>query len=198
METGSVKNKKIRFHVVAVLVVVALVWTVFQLTGLDDVTALTQYAVAGPMHDQPWLAVLILAALMVLCALTPLPAEIVAVASGMVLGPWLGSLVTWSSAMLGAHIAFIYGRYLRRQIRPGGLSEARHAQWRLRIQSWMQRWGQAGFLLARLVPVVPFFALNITAAFLPIRTRNYLLITAIAILPHVLLINFFGAWMLSE
>src|SRR5690348_3331152 len=40
--------------------------------------------------------------LMVLHSFVPLPAEIIAIANGMLFGIWLGIALTWAGAMLGA------------------------------------------------------------------------------------------------
>ncbi len=52
--------------------------------------------------------------LMVLHSLVPFPAEIVAMANGMLYGPLWGTLITWTGAMLGAHLAFRLARWLGR------------------------------------------------------------------------------------
>ena len=63
------------------------------------------------------------------------------------------------------------------------------------LYRWLRRWGRGGLLLARLIPVVPFFALNFAAALLPVTLRDYLLITAIAILPHAILFSLAGSYL---
>jgi uncharacterized membrane protein YdjX (TVP38/TMEM64 family) len=45
-------------------------------------------------------------ALMILHSFIPFPAELIAIANGMLFGPVWGTLVTWLGAMLGAALAF--------------------------------------------------------------------------------------------
>ena len=52
--------------------------------------------------------------LMVLHSFVPFPAELLPIANGMVFGPLLGVVVTWSGAMLGAVVAFALARLLGR------------------------------------------------------------------------------------
>ena len=52
--------------------------------------------------------------LMVLHSFVPVPAEVIAVANGMMFGPWWGVAVTWTGAMLGAVSAFAASRWLGR------------------------------------------------------------------------------------
>jgi uncharacterized membrane protein YdjX (TVP38/TMEM64 family) len=55
-------------------------------------------------------------ALMILHSFVPFPAELIAIANGMLFGPVWGTLLTWLGAMLGAALAFglarLYGRPL--------------------------------------------------------------------------------------
>lgn len=132
--------------------------------------------------------------LMVICAITPLPAEAVTLTNGLLFGPLTGSLISWLSAMLGAYIAFLWSKRYADPIKQKIQYEKKWSK----IFSRIHQWGPLGFLLARLVPTVPFFALNIGAAFLPLTTRSYLAITGLAIVPHILIINYFGAYFMHQ
>jgi hypothetical protein len=48
---------------------------------------------------------------MVAHSFVPLPAEIIAIANGMVFGAVVGSIITWTGAMLGAICAFALARW---------------------------------------------------------------------------------------
>lgn len=137
--------------------------------------------------------ILFVSLLMILCAMTPLPAEAVTLANGIIFGPMLGSAITWISAMIGAYITYKYSKRFKLKIDRGVFATEK---WQT-VDTWIQRWGVLGFLIARLVPAVPFFVLNIGAALLPITTRNYLLITGVAITPHIIIICFFGGHLLG-
>jgi uncharacterized membrane protein YdjX (TVP38/TMEM64 family) len=52
--------------------------------------------------------------LMILHSFVPFPAEIVAIANGVLFGAFWGSIVTWVGAMLGAALAFALSRWLGR------------------------------------------------------------------------------------
>ena len=129
--------------------------------------------------------------LMLVCAATPLPAEVLAVANGLCFGPLAGAAVTWASATAAAAITFACSRHLLRRRGATAIVEARHPG----LYYWLRRWGRGGLLLARLMPMIPFFTLNFAAALLPISLRDYLLITAIAILPHAVLFSVMGSYL---
>src|SRR3990172_6952202 len=61
--------------------------------------------------------------LMVAHSFLPFPAEIIALANGMVYGPLWGAVITWTGAMLGASVAFGLGRALGRPFVMRVLSE---------------------------------------------------------------------------
>ena len=91
-------------------------------------------------------------ALMILHSFVPFPAELIAIANGMLFGPVWGTLVTWIGAMMGAALAFAlarrYGRPLVNRLVTRNAwagAKALHACCDAR-----------SLLLARLVPVISF------------------------------------------
>jgi uncharacterized membrane protein YdjX (TVP38/TMEM64 family) len=51
---------------------------------------------------------------MILHSFIPFPAEMLAMANGMLYGPLWGTVITWTGAMLGAYLAFGLARWLGR------------------------------------------------------------------------------------
>ena len=118
-------------------------------------------------------------ALMILHSFVPFPAELIAIANGMLFGPVWGTLVTWIGAMLGAALAFAlarrYGRPLidrlvARKAWTG--AEALYACCDART-----------LLLARLVPVISFNLINYAAGILGVGWWRFLWTTSLGILP---------------
>lgn len=138
-------------------------------------------------HQIEWrlLVALLSIAFMVACAMTPLPAEAAVVANCLLFGPIVGAFISWFSAILGAYLAYRFGKQLRKKLDPVFINSKK---WR-QFDVWFIRWGNLGFLLARSIPLIPFFVLNIGSAFLPIKKSAYLLITGIAITPHIVFIS---------
>jgi uncharacterized membrane protein YdjX (TVP38/TMEM64 family) len=124
----------------------------------------------------PWGAVGTVA-LMVLHSFLPLPAEAIAVANGMIFGPWLGIALTWGGAMLGALVSFALARWLGRPF----------VRWALPERYWGRIAGvstRTGTLfLVRLVPVISFNLVNYAAGILGVRSWPFVWTTAIGILP---------------
>jgi uncharacterized membrane protein YdjX (TVP38/TMEM64 family) len=168
------------------LAVVALptVW----LLRLDDPVAELERLMAawGP------LAALASIALMVLHSFVPFPAEMLALANGMLFGPVWGTVVTWSGAMLGAFLAFGLARRFGRPL-VERLVAARH---RARIDTLSARRGGPALLLSRLIPVISFNLINYAAGLTTISWWTFTWATGLGILPITVLSVLTGAGLL--
>ena len=108
-----------------------------------------------------------------------LPAmSVVTVASGLIYGLALGFVGVLLGAVIGATAIFVIvrtslGDPLREKVRP----------WLGRFERGFQK-DEFNYLLAlRLVPVFPFWVLNIAPALLGMKLRTYVLSTALGIIP---------------
>ncbi len=127
-------------------------------------------------------------AFMVVVAILPVPAEIPAMLNGMVFGAFVGTLVSWSGAMVGAVISFElaarYGRPLAaRFLAPKALARTD----RVALSA-----GWPGWLVARLVPIVAFTALNWSAGLTALPRWTFLWTTAVGIIPGAILFTSTG------
>jgi uncharacterized membrane protein YdjX (TVP38/TMEM64 family) len=161
---------------VALLVAAFLLWRVLaqhdiELAGMNPTDA-QRFAASWGMWSA---AVAVL--LMVLHSFVPLPAEIIAVANGMLFGTWLGVALTWAGAMLGAVLSFALARALGRPFVRLLVSE-RHWQ-----QVETRSLTPTTLLLIRLVPLISFNLVNYAAGLLGVRWWPFLWTTALGILP---------------
>ena len=115
--------------------------------------------------------------LMVVHSVLPLPAEVIAVANGMMFGPVWGVAVTWAGAMLGAAISFAFARWLGRPALRRVASEF-HRQW---IERWRER--PLFLLFVRLIPVISFNLINYAAGATGVGWWRFLWTTGLGILP---------------
>lgn len=140
----------------------------------------------------PW-AALGSIVLMVVHSFLPFPSEIIALANGMVFGPFWGSVITWVGAMLGAISTFGLVRLLGRPFIDRMLSQSQLQ----RLSDWSSRQGGIALLIGRLIPVVAFNLLNYAAAMTHISWWTYIWATGLGILPLTILLNVFGASILT-
>jgi len=98
---------------------------------------------------------------------------------GFLFGRWIGTVMILVSATIGATLVFLAARYLFADAARKRLGTGRAAR-------LMQGFHDDAFnylLFLRLVPLFPFWLVNLAPAFTPISTRTYVLGTAIGILP---------------
>lgn len=141
--------------------------------GLPDEEQLrADIAAAGPVA--PVLFVLVYA----VATLAPLPKNILAVVAGALFGLLPGIAIVLPAALLGAGAAFVLARILGRDAveRITGTRVAR-------VDALLRRRGLLAVLGVRLVPVLPFTAINYVAGLTAVRARDYVLGTALGILP---------------
>lgn len=111
-------------------------------------------------------------------ALSPLPKTVFTLAAGALFGVPLGLLVVMAGATGGAVAAFYLGRWLGR--------DAVHRLTRIRTERFDERLARRGLwtiLILRLIPLVPFTALNYLAGLTALRLRDFLIGTVIGMLP---------------
>ncbi len=126
--------------------------------------------------------------LMAAVSILPLPAEAPAMLNGALFGPLAGTGVTWLGAMLGAWISFELARRwgrptARRWVTPKALD---------RIDALVQDAGWWELIVARLVPVVAFTALNWGLGLCGVPRRRFLWTTAVGIVPGAVLFTASG------
>lgn len=154
--------------------------------GFVVLTAVVALAVGVPSTQQVrttvagwgWWAEVAFAGLYAVVTLTPLPKTVFTLAAGAVLGLAGGLPSVVAGALLGALAAFFLGRVLGRE------AVQRYTGARVdRLDDLLERRGLAAVLVARLVPVVPFTAMNYVAGLTSLRLRDFVIGTAIGILP---------------
>jgi len=151
-----------------------------------------EWAVAQIRAWSPW-AALGSIVLMVVHSFLPFPSEVITLANGMVFGPFWGSVITWVGAMLGAISTFGLGRLLGRPFVYRMLS----ASQLLQLSDWSSRQGGIALLIGRLIPVVALNLLNYAAAMTHISWWTFIWATGLGILPLTILLNVFGASVLT-
>lgn len=105
-------------------------------------------------------------------------AVVLSLAVGLLFGRWVGTALIVFSATLGATLVFLAARYLfaeAAQRRAGGFMK--------RIIAGFQENAFHYLLFLRLVPLFPFWLVNLAPAFTPVRLRTYVTATAIGIIP---------------
>jgi uncharacterized membrane protein YdjX (TVP38/TMEM64 family) len=125
-----------------------------------------------------WWAPVAFSALYAVVSLSPLPKTVFTLAAGALFGVAAGVVVVVAGAMLGAVAAFYLGRLLGRDtVRwlTGGRLD--------RLDTLLAGHGLRTIVVARLIPIVPFTAVNYLAGLTAVRLRDFTAGTAVGILP---------------
>jgi uncharacterized membrane protein YdjX (TVP38/TMEM64 family) len=116
-----------------------------------------------------------------------LPGSVLTIAGGAVFGFGAGLLYNSIGANVGATVAFGLARILGRE------GVERLAGGRLRgLNQAVRSRGLVGLLVLRLIPLVPFNALNFGSGLTQLGWRSYALATAVGILPGTVIYTFFA------
>ncbi|MHA6782314.1 TVP38/TMEM64 family protein [Pseudonocardia saturnea] len=163
---------------VVVAVVVALV------VGVPPIAEI-RAAVSGA----GWAGPVLFAALYAGLSLTPVPATVLTVAAGVLFGWTVGVPVAMAGAFTGAAVGFLLARHLGRSALDGVGGE------RLaRLDDLLRRRGLLAVMAVRTVPALPFAVINMVCGLSALRTRDYLVGTAVGMLPAVTAFVGIGAY----
>ncbi len=115
-------------------------------------------------------------------------ASALTVAGGLMFGAVAGTALAWVAATAGASLIFLAARTSL------GDFLAKRAGPRLqRLRAGFQAEGFSYLLFLRLVPLFPFWLVNLAAALFGMRLAPYAAATAIGILPGTFVFSYFGA-----
>ena len=103
---------------------------------------------------------------------------LMSLAMGFLFGRWVGTAAVVLAASVGATGAFLAARYL--------FADAARRRMGPRLTKLTKGFEENAFnymLFVRLVPLFPFWLMNLVPAFTPVKTRTFFVATAIGILP---------------
>ena len=147
-----------------------------------------QELVSGLLVEGPW-GPLVFGLVYATATLAPVPKNVLSAAAGFAFGLGSGAVLVWSAALVGSGVAFWLGRLLGRD------GVERLARGHLaRVDALVDRYGGWAVLGLRLVPVVPFTALNYGSGITTLSFWRYVLATAAGIAPGTVSYVALGAY----
>jgi uncharacterized membrane protein YdjX (TVP38/TMEM64 family) len=164
---------QIWIRLAALVVLLTLGGVVLLVFPMPDARELQRWAAGGGV----WLPAVFIAGYAA-ASLLLLPKNVLSVAAGLVFGLPAGTLLVWFAALIGAAASFWLGRRLGRK----GVTRiaGRHLE---RLDTLVTRHGVLAVLVARLIPVVPFTAVNYGSGLTAVAFPAYLAATAVGIVP---------------
>jgi uncharacterized membrane protein YdjX (TVP38/TMEM64 family) len=115
-------------------------------------------------------------------------AAVISIAGGFLFGLWFGTACNVIGATIGATLLFLAARTVF-----ADFLHSKAGPWLQKVESNFQENAFSYLLFLRLVPVFPFFAVNLVPAFLGVRLRIFVVTTFFGIIPGALVYTSFGA-----
>jgi uncharacterized membrane protein YdjX (TVP38/TMEM64 family) len=115
-------------------------------------------------------------------------AAVLTLAGGFLFGWAIGSTLTVLSATTGATLVFLIARTAL-----GENLVRRAGPWLCKLQAGFRKDALSYLLFLRLVPAFPFWFMNLAPAVLGVSLRDFVLATAVGIVPGTLAFSFVGA-----
>ena len=141
------------------------------------------------VHDETVLATTAFIALYAAAAALSLPGgAVLSIAGGFLFGAVLGTLWIVIGATAGA-----VGIFLAARTALGAGLKAKAGPWLAKLEAGFQENALSYLLVLRLVPLFPFFVVNLVPAFLGVSLRVFTLGTAIGIIPGAFVFASVGA-----
>ena len=164
----------------AAVVALILVWRLTPLSSLADPDTLMSAMVS--ISALPWSPAVVLASYLA-AGLVAFPVALLIVATAAAFGPWLGLLYSVVGLMASATLTYAVGRWAGRELTQRVLGS------RL---DFLKRRGVLAVAIARAVPATPFAVISLAGGASGIRLLDYLIGTALGILPGLLLLSALG------
>ncbi|MEH7115640.1 TVP38/TMEM64 family protein [Neobacillus niacini] len=120
--------------------------------------------------------------------IAPLPAFVITFANGLMFGWFLGMLLSWSSAMLGAILCFYMAKFLGRPIVEKFVSKKALGWW----DQFFDKYGKHSVFLARLLPIISFDLVSYAAGTTSISFWSFFWATGLGQLPATILYSYLG------
>lgn len=169
--------------VLTALVALAIAWRWTPLAGWISVEQLHRWAETAEQAGWTLWAVL---AVYLIAGLVMLPVTFLVGTTAIVFGPMESVLYSLAGCLLSAALSYAIGRRLGRE------TVRKVAGGRLnRLSKRLAKRGVLTVVLVRLVPVAPFSVVNMVAGASHIAFRDYLIGTAVGMIPGIVLVTLF-------
>ncbi len=179
--------------IIPLVILAVLVWAFFHFDGdtylMVETLSDNRHALMGFVHERMVLSVVLFLAAYTLATATAVPgAAVLTIAGGFLFGIAFGTLWVLIGATAGATILFLMARTIF-----ADALRAKAGPFLQKMEAGFKENAFSYLLSLRLVPLFPFFLINIVPAFLGVTIRQYVLATALGILPGVFVYASIGA-----
>lgn len=177
-------NKRITF----IIIVIGIIF-IYYATGLNKILTLemlqeNKEIFLSFVNNHYFISVLLFILLYIIATALSLPiASLLTLLGGFLFGTFVGGAYIVVSATIGAYIIYLLAKSILRDWCIKKIGNGKNIQ---KIQTELEQHGFNHLLFLRLVPLFPFFLVNIAPAFVKFKDRDYILATLIGIIPGTL------------
>jgi uncharacterized membrane protein YdjX (TVP38/TMEM64 family) len=188
-------NRRISHHILFAIILLLFLVTFFTIHHHFEKTCLI--LIAGNLDQvikliRSWgvAAPLMSVLLMITQAIVaPIPAFLITAANGMVFGSFLGALISWIGALMGALTSFYIARLFKKVALRKIVRNQKTAEF---IMHAGEKRGFYVILLSRLLPFISFDIISYMAGLSGISPWAFILGTALGMLPATIIYTFIG------
>jgi len=171
---------------VGVLVVLAVWWIVkCQCINLKALTPASLRDYIQGFGNTAAIVYVLAYALNTISILPPIAA--LSLTAGLAFGPVWGSIYLMAGALIGTSSTFIISRFFAR----GFVEKISKGRFK-NLDERLERRGFVTVLFFRIVPLVPYEALNYISGLSKIKFRDYFFATLLGLIPGIIVASFFG------
>ena len=175
------KSRLYLLIIIALLIGAFFYFDLHQLLTLDNLKS-QQESIISYRNDHPVLATAIYALVYIAVTGLSLPgATILTLAGGAVFGLLWGTLIVSFASSIGATLAFLAARFLFRDA-----VNARFGHQLKEIDTGIARDGAFYLFTLRLVPLIPFFVINLVMGLTVLKTRTFYWVSQVGMLAGTL------------
>ncbi len=138
------------------------------------------------MSESAWAPLVVIAAFVV-GGLVMFPLTLLITATAVVFPPWLAIALSVGGALANAITLYFIGRGLMRQTMTHAFGAYVET-----LRRALDRSGIIAVATIRMVPIAPYTLVNLAAGAIDVRLRDYILGTALGLLPGTLALTIFG------
>ncbi len=120
--------------------------------------------------------------------IAPLPAFLITFANGTLFGFWWGSLLSWSSSMVGAALCF----YIARALGIQRITQLVSQPVVDKTNDFFEKYGPYAILIARLMPFISFDVVSYFAGATRMRFLGFWIATGVGQMPATLVYSYLG------
>ncbi len=173
--------KAILFVIVAALAVCFFAFHLGQYLTLSSLKAQQRMLQDYYLHHRAWTIFLYMGVYIAVTALSLPGALVMSLAGAAIFGFWVAAVAVSFASSIGATLAFLVSRFLLRD-----WVQDRFGKNLAAINEGIRKDGPFYLFTLRLVPVFPFFIINLLMGLTPIGTPSFYLVSQIGMLPGTL------------